>query len=69
MKNISLIAMVSAMCFLNACAGNNPPKQPTDTVAKADIAKDTLRVDTNKSVNKSSTGTKKDTIKPGMPKK
>ncbi|MDF2432514.1 MAG: hypothetical protein JWP44_2145 [Mucilaginibacter sp.] len=62
-RNTVLILMAFGISLLSACAGNNAPKQQTDTVDKADVTKDTLGIDTNKSVIRHSKLIKNDTSK------
>ncbi|MDB5006889.1 MAG: hypothetical protein JWP45_1282 [Mucilaginibacter sp.] len=64
MKNNTIrVLIVFAIYLLSACASNNAPKQQTDTVAKADVTKDTLGIDTNKSIVRHSKLIKNDTSK------
>ena len=48
MKNKLIMVFLIGICLTAACAGNDKPKQVTDTIAKRDVTKDTLGVDTNK---------------------
>ncbi len=62
-KKITTIAIFCLVISISSCGGNQAPKEGNDTVSKADVTKDTLNIDTNKSAGKDSIGIKADTAK------